>query len=376
MRSIPSIGPSITRKEVRLVKKAVKHGWYENRNIYLEKFCYEIMNHTNKQFSIPTSHGTSAIHLALLSLGIGPGDEVIVPDISWVASATPILYVGAKPVFVDIEEDYWCISPASVEKAISDNTKAIIVVNLFGNMANYNWLKEISNKYSIPLIEDAAESIGATYNSKNAGSFGDISIFSFNATKLVMAGQGGILLTDNEEIYTKAKLFQHHGINKEKNARYYWSTVLGYNYNWTNIQAALALAQFSRLENFINKRKKIYNWYCEGLQNIDGITLNQERKNSSSSFWVITIIVDESYKKPKEYIEEKLKDYRIDARPFFYPMSSMPPFKTYVNTSTVMKKNSVAYNISPFGISLPSGHNLKKREVKYVCKSIKEILSK
>ena len=371
---IPSIGPSITQKEIDAVTEAAIVGWHENMSLYIDRFIEKFSAFTGKSYCLPTSHGTSAIHLALMGLNIGPGDEVIVPDVTWVASASPIVYIGAKPVFVDIDPKNWCILPEAFEKAISEKTKAVMVVDLFGNIPEMDQILAIAKKHNIFVIEDAAEAIGAEFRKQPAGTFGDIGVFSFNGTKLVMAGQGGMLITDNKEIYERCKLLCHHGIDKSHDARYYWSNEIGYNYNWSNIQASLALAQLSRLDEFVNKRRKIFSWYKERLSDIEGLQLNFEASDVKNTYWITVGIVSNRYKMKKEMIQESFKAYNIDVRPFFYPLSSMPPFIKYCQGSDMKKNNPTTYSISEYGICFPSGHDLTEDNVDYVCKCFRKIL--
>lgn len=374
--SIPSAGPSITDKEIELVTEAVKYGWYEDRNMHIDQFINEFSSYTGMKYCLPTCNCTSAIHLAMIALDIGPGDEVIVPDITWVASASPIHYVGAKPVFVDIDKDDWCISPESFENAITEKTKAVVVVDLLGNMPQMDKIKKIAKKYKIPIIEDAAEGIGAEYKGKKAGTFGDISVFSFNATKLIIAGQGGMIATNNKNYYDKCKLFLHHGIDFDREGKYYWSYEIGYNYQWTNIQAALALAQLRRIDEIIEVKRQLKRWYEEKLCDVKGISLNYEAEDVRNTFWIVTAVISPKYELQKEQIIEKSKKYNIDIRPFFYPVSLMPPYMPDCEGKDMAKINPVSYEISPYGICLPSAMSLTESDIDYVCNCLKKILLK
>ena len=373
-KQYPSAGPSITQNEIDLVTEAVTKGWYDDRNYHTEQFINEFKKIIKREYVLPCSNCTAAIHLALLALGIKKGDEVIVPDITWVASVAPIIYVGAKPVFVDISEDNWCISPSSIRNSITNKTKAIIVVGLYGNMPDMTSIIDIARENNLFIIEDAAESLGAKFKNEPSGSFGDISVFSFNATKIAVAGQGGVLATNNKEIYDIAKLYSHHGMDKYTDQTTFWSLKIGYNYQWTNIQAALALAQIRRLEELTNSRRKIFEWYKDGLSNVKGIRLNGEDKNIHNTYWVVTIIVDMSYKINKEQMLAYFRKNFIDCRPFFYPVSSMPAYKDY-KIDNVEIINSNSYRLSNSGISMPSAANLKKNDIKYICKIFKQMLS-
>jgi perosamine synthetase len=343
---------------------------------YLDNFSELVRKQSNRKYCLPVSHGTAALHLSMLALEIGPGDEVIVPDITWVASASCAKYVGAKLRFADIDPKTWCICPKSAAKLINKKTKAIMVVNLFGTMAPIDELLALCRKHSIALVEDAAESLGATYKSKPSGSFGDISILSFNATKLAMAGQGGALLTDNLELFKRAQLYSAHGIDKSINGRYYWSHVLGYNYRWTNIQAALAISQLSRLPKLLAYKLRVFGWYREFLNKESNICLNHVPRNTTASYWQVVAELKNGYAINKEIVESEMKKYGTDIRPFFYPLSSMPPFQADVKGLNMRKQNPVTYDVSERAICLPSSFAMKKADVKYVCEKLIQTLKR
>jgi perosamine synthetase len=373
-RRIPSAGPSITEKEVALVTEAVRDGWYENMSRHLDQFVEEFTTFTGVEYCLPTANCTSAIHLTLMALEVGPGDEVIVPDISWVATAAPVAYVGADVVLVDIDPNTWCISPESFERAITERTRAVIAVGLVGNLPDMDTIQAIAERHGIAVVEDAAESMGATYKGRKAGTLGRIGVYSFNATKIAIAGQGGMLVTDDEVVYDRVKSLAHHGIDKSPGARYYWSHEIGYNYTWTNIQAALALAQLRRLDELVDAKRQAHAWYRSGLQDLGSVRLNYEPKDVRSTFWLNVAFVDPGLGIGKEELQERFKPYGIDARPFFYPISSMPPYSGYSGGRDMRTVNPVAYGLSPFGICLPSSFSLTEDDAAYVCDSLKEIL--
>ena len=227
---IPSAGPSLTEAEAKLAHDAVLTGWYENRNEYLNKFIDKYAALTQRKFVLPTSHATAALHLALLSLGIGKGDEVIIADTSWIAPASAITYVGATPVFADIDADTWCLSPASLEKNITERTKAVIVVDTYGSMPRMREILATAKKHKLFVIEDSAEALGSTYRGKPAGSFGDISIMSFNATKITTAGQGGVFATNSKKLNDAAGRLTRHGMVPYTPNRTFWADSIGFNY--------------------------------------------------------------------------------------------------------------------------------------------------
>jgi perosamine synthetase len=374
MKHISSAGPSITQSEIDLVSEAIKFGWQDKMSFYIDEFVREFKEYIGIKYCLPTAHCTDAIHLAMLSLDIGPGDEVIVPDLTWVASVSPVLYVGAKPVFADIDPVSWCLTAESIKRCITYKTKAVVVVDLLGNMPQWNEIKELCEKYQIHIIEDAAEGLGASYMGQQAGTFGDISLFSFNATKLIMSGQGGALCTNDHALFQKAKLFSHHGIDKSISGKYFWSTVLGYNYNWTNIQAALALAQLRRIDQLKKYKKWLFEAYSKRLEHIPGIFISSAQKNVDPSHWITAVILDPQYGMKKEYVIQKFSEKNIDLRPMFYPVSSMPPFQGYLTHVDMSGINNNAYSISEYGVCLPNGNNLNECDVARVCDVLIELL--
>lgn len=374
MRKITSAGPSITQSEIDLVSEAIREGWQDKMSLYIDQFVTEFSEYIGVKYCLPTAHCTDAIHLGMLALGIGAGDEVIVPDLTWVASVTPVLYVGATPVFADVDPDSWCITAESIEQRITARTKAVVVVDLLGNMPEWFEIRDLCHRHGILIIEDAAESLGATYEGKQAGGFGEVSLFSFNATKLIMSGQGGAFCTNDPDLYKKAKLHSHHGIDKTLTGKYYWSNVLGYNYNWTNLQAALALAQLRRIEELIDYKKWLFREYEKGLGGIEGIQLSAAKTNVDPTYWISVAIVDPRYGMNKEELVRRFVEYQIDMRPLFYPVSSMPPFQPSVADKKISEVNPITYKLSEYGVCLPNGNNLSVEDVKYVCAAFQEIL--
>ena len=258
MERIPVAGPWITQLEIDYVTDAVTNAWYANANMYHARFEAAFAAYVGRTYAMALPSCTSAIHLSLLALGVGAGDEVIIPEITWIASAEPILYIGAKPVFVDVLEDTWCLDPQKVEEAITPKTKAIIVVHIYGNLCNMHEIMAIAKKHNLVVLEDAAEALGSEYYGKKAGSIADAGVFSFHGTKTMTTGEGGILVTNNEAIYEKAKILNDHGRNvKDPENKMFWMRDYGYKYKMSNLQAALGCAQISRIEELINKKREI-----------------------------------------------------------------------------------------------------------------------
>src|SRR3990167_4145471 len=237
---IPITQPSITDVEIRSVNQAIRHGWGKNAYSYISKFETEFANYIGVKYAMTTSSCTGALHLAMLSLGIKSCMEVIVPDITWAATVFPISYVGAKPIFVDIDKNTWCLDPAQIEKQINSKTKAIIPVHLYGHPADMDAINKIARRYNLYVIEDAAESIGAEYKGHKTGSLADIAVFSFHGTKTLTTGEGGMFLTNNRKIYERAKFLNNLAKSPDK---IFWNLEIGYKYLMSDIQASLGLAQ-------------------------------------------------------------------------------------------------------------------------------------
>lgn len=361
---IPSTGPSITKKEVAYVTQAAKDGWNKNYIKYVSLFEKKLAHYVGRKYALATSSCTGALHLSYLSLGLKRGDEVIVPNITWIATVEPLYWIGAKPIYVDIKSDTWCIDSDKIEKAITKKTKAIIVVDLYGHVAEMKKILRIARKYKLKIIEDAAEAIGSEYFNKKAGSFGDISCFSFHGSKTLVTGEGGMLLTNNRDVIKKAQYFNDHCKDPKK---IFWNLGIGYKYKMSNFQAACGLAQLERIEELIEKKRKIFSWYKKRLFNIPGLQLNTEHLHNKNTYWMVTVVFDKKYKINKEEIMKEFIKYNIQVRPFFYPLSILPIIKRNVNTP-------VSYDIASRAINLPCGQSITEKEVKYVCDSLLKIL--
>jgi len=360
---ILTAGPSITEKEISYVTDAVTNGWNDQWNKYIIELEKQFAKYIGVKHAIATSSCTGAMHLALKGLDIGEGDEVIVPEITWIATAAAVTYVGAKPIFVDIERDSWGIDPESITNAITQKTKAIMPVHLYGGMAEMETIMDIAHKNNLFVVEDAAPSLGATYNGKKSGSFGDAAAFSFQGAKIMTTGEGGMFLTDDSQIFKKVSKIADQGRSYTKQL---WNDEIGFKYKISNIQAALGLAQLERLDNLVDKKRQIFSWYYERLKNIDGISLNYEREKCRNTYWMTTIVLEKDFGISRDEFMEKLKEWNVDCRPVFYPLSHMPMFE--------QNHNENADWFSKRGINLPSGHNLVEDEINYICNVIKEIL--
>lgn len=359
--------PSITKLEIEYVNDAIRNGWGPNCYDYINKFEKLFPEYLGSKFGLATSSCTGAIHLALMAIGVKAGDEVIVPESTWIASVEPILYIGAKPVFVDVLKDTWCIDPNEIEKAITNKTKAIIPVHLYGNVCEMDEIMEIASKYKLKVLEDAAEGLGSEYKGQKCGSIGDVGVFSFHGTKTMSTGEGGIICTNNEKIYSKVAILNDHG-RDPKIRKTFWMKNYGYKYKMSNLQAAMGCAQIKRLEELVNKKRMVFSWYKECFKNVNGIQLNKEQDYVINSYWMPTLV----FKDTKDFDRDRLINFlskkNIDSRPFFYPLSSLPMFND-------KPKNKTAYKIGYRGINLPSHNSLKKSEVNYIVKQIINFLN-
>jgi perosamine synthetase len=359
--------PSITDLEISYVNDAIRNGWGEKCYDYIHRFERSFSEYEGTKYALATSSCTGAIHLALMAMGITAGDEVIVPELTWIASVEPVLYIGAKPVFVDVLEDTWCIDPQKIKKSITPKTRAIIVVHLYGNVCEMNEIMKIANEHNLMVLEDAAEGLGSEYRGGKAGSIAHAGVFSFHGTKTLTTGEGGILVTNNEFIYERAKVLNDHGRDqKDPDYKVYWMRNYGYKYKISNLQAALGVAQLERLEELIEKKRLIFSWYSDLLKDVP-CRMNPENSYTKNSYWLPTVIFEKSLQFNRDDFFAMMKANNIDNRPFFYPLSSLPMFNK-------INENIVAYDIFSRGINLPSYYDITKEDVVKVCNILKEYL--
>lgn len=365
-------GPSITTKEIDYVTQAIRTAWYDQANVFHDRFEKAFAEYLGLRHAVALPSCTSALHLALLALGIGPGDEVIVPEITWIATAAPVRYVGATPVFADVDPQTWCLAPDSFKTAITKRTKAVIPVDLYGNMPEMSAIRDIARRHRLAIIEDAAEAIGSEYFDQKAGSLGDVGVFSFHGSKTLTTGEGGMLVTDRSELHERVLFLRDHG--RDPQGRAFWNTAVGYKYKMSSMQAALGLAQLERVGTLVRRKRQIFHWYQKELRNVPHVTLNCENSHVRNSYWMVTVLVDRSLQLEKEEIIRLLREKGIDCRPIFYPLSSLPAFETESAGKQYDRRNPVSYRLSPFGVNLPSSLEITKREVQKVCATFKRIV--
>jgi perosamine synthetase len=372
MERIPVSGPWITEKEIHYVTDAVTNAWYSKANVYHERFEKAFADYVGVPFAIALPSCTSAIHLSLLSLGVGPGDEVIVPEITWIATAAPITYVGATPVFADIDPKTWCLSVPSLRGALSPRTKVVIPVDLYGNIPEMDAIRAVAEEACIAVVEDAAQAIGSEYKGKKAGSFGDTGVFSFHGSKTLTTGEGGMLLTYNEDIYERALFLRDHG--RRPGDKSFFNTEVAHKYKMSSLQAALGLAQLERIEELACRKREIFSWYEDELSDADGVTLNYQRPDTQSCYWMVTVLLDYRMGIGKDRLVREMDEMNIDCRPFFWPLSSLPAYAALRQAEQARQRNPISYQISPYAINLPSGFNMTLEKVRYVSESLKKIV--
>jgi perosamine synthetase len=365
---IEMAAPSITQLEIDTVIDCMENGW-SNYN-YVEEFERLFAKYHNRKYSLMTPNCTSALHLLLLGLGIGEGDEVIVPECTWIASAAPISYTGARPIFCDIEISSWCISPQSVEKMITPNTKAIIAVDLFGNMPNMDVLTTIASRHKIHLIEDSAEAVGSVYYGKKAGSFGVGSVFSFHRTKTICTGEGGMLLIDDDELFSKCQIYRDHG--RGPHTKPYFNEAITPKYMPFNLQASLGYAQFKRIDELIGRKREMFYRFRKNLSDLSEIHLNPEPEGIQNGAWTTAAVFTSEIGITKESAIKRLGELGTPIRPFFYPLSSIPAYDGHQENG--MRDAPNAYDISSRGINFPCAYSVTDTQIDFISEKVRTLI--
>jgi len=357
--------PSITEKEVEYATDAARNGWGERCYEYINRFEELFRQHLGVKYAIATSSCTGALHMGMAALGVGPGDEVIMADTNWIATVSPIVHLGAKPVFVDILPDSWCLDPDLVEQAITPRTKAIVAVHLYGNLCDMDRLLAIGEKHGIPVIEDAAEAIGSIYHGKRAGSIGKFGTFSFHGTKTLTTGEGGMFVTNDAELYEHVLTLSNHGRARGQ-TKQFWPDMIGFKYKMSNIQAAIGCGQMERIDELITAKRRIFTGYRELLKDLP-VRMNPEKTGTVNGFWMPNFVVDDGLPFDREKLLVAFKERNIDGRVFFWPLSSLPMFDP-------QPENIISYSIYHRACNLPSYHDLDDIDIERVCNVIHKCL--
>ncbi|MDP7269242.1 MAG: DegT/DnrJ/EryC1/StrS family aminotransferase [Pirellulales bacterium] len=353
--------------EVRYATDAATDGWGENCYAYIDRFEKEFASHLGVRHAISTSSCTGALHMGMAALGIGRGDEVILADSNWIATAAPIFHLGAQPVFVDILSESWCLDPHLVEKAITPRTKAIVAVHLYGNLCEMDELLSIGAKHGVPVIEDAAEAIGSIYRGRRAGSMGNFGTFSFHGTKTITTGEGGMFVTNDPELYDRMLTLSNHGRDRNE-AKQFWPEKIGFKYKMSNIQAAVGCAQLERVDHLVNRKREIFQYYRDQVSEIPGGLTNPEPEGTRIGAWMPSAVFPDESGITRERLLAAFHADNIDARVFFWPLSSLPFFKA-------KPENIFAYGIPGRAINLPSYHDMTVEDLGRVASCLRKVYS-
>lgn len=357
---IPIAEPLLGEEELNNVIEAIKSGWISSRGKYIPEFEEKFVRYCGVSHGIATSNGTVALHLALVALGIGSGDEVIIPTLTFIATANAVSYTGAIPVFADSHPDYWCLDPEKIEERVTVRTRAIIPVHLYGHPCDMDPIMDIAKRHNLYVVEDAAEAHGAEYKDRKVGSFGDIACFSFFGNKILTTGEGGMCLTDNEHLAERMMILRDHGMNPN---RKYWHDVIGFNYRMTNMQAAIGVAQIGKVEGIIARKREVAGIYNSLFNGVDGVALSTEMPWARHVYWMYSILVQDDFGMDRNDLMNKLQTEGIETRPVFYPVHIMPPYKK-------SESIAVAEDLSRRGICLPSTVNLTAEQIEYIVDTI------
>jgi len=346
--------PSITELEVRYATDAAANGWGDRCYDYIHRFEAAFAAHLGSRFAVATSSCTGALHLGMAALGIGDGDEVILADTNWIASVSPIVHLGATPVFVDIRPDTWCVDPDLIERSITPRTKAILAVHLYGNLCDMDRLLALGERHGIPVIEDAAEAIGSQYYGRRAGSMGRFGAFSFHGTKTITTGEGGMFVTSDADLYERVLTLSNHGRARSQ-TKQFWPDMVGFKFKMSNVQAAMGCAQLERIDDLVSRKRAIFHAYRDRLSDLPMVRMNPDDGNIVNGAWMPTVVFDKDSAVTRERMQAAFKDENIDARVFFHPLSGLPMFKPEPG-------NVNAWDIPGRSINLPSFHDMTDGE--------------
>jgi len=364
---IPVAAPMLIGNEKKYVLDCLKSTWISSTGKYLEGFETAFAKFCGVKHAISCCNGTAALHLSLKALGVGPGDEVLVPTLTFVATANAVAYCGARPVFVDSDPRTWNLDHTLLQSMISPRTKGIVVVHLYGYPAAMQDILAIADRHGLFVLEDAAEAHGAKYNRRPVGSLGKVATFSFYGNKILTSGEGGMVVTNDDSLASMVRLLNNQGMDP---ARRYWFPIIGYNYRMTNIAAAIGLAQLEKVKWHMKRRQEIARWYQKALQTVEGVSWQLEISGTKSANWMFSILLDDTIQDSRDEVIKYLAKCGIETRPVFYPIHMLPPYRTSSRRNSL----PVAERIGLRGISLPTWAGLRLEDVEYVCRKLVEHL--
>ncbi len=363
---IPVFEPSLGDKELAYVVDCVKSTWVSSLGEYVTRFEEEFAAFCGVQHGVAVANGTVALHLALATLGVGPGDEVIVPTLTFVATANAVHYTGATPVLVDSEPDTWNMDPAAVAAAVTPRTRAIIPVHVYGHPVDMAPILETAQRHGLFVVEDAAEAHGAEYRGRRVGSLGHVGCFSFYGNKIITTGEGGMLVTDDAELARRAAFLKDHAMPPDQR---YWHPEVGFNYRLTNLQAALGVAQMERIEALIARKREQAALYNRLLADVPGLTRPPEAPWAKNVYWMYSVLVEDEYGVSRDELMARLRERGIDSRPFFHPIHILPPYRTEA-------RFPVAEELARKGLNLPSAATLTDEQIHFICDALRGIVKR
>ena len=358
MYKIPVYQPFLAGNEKKYVNECIDSTWISSRGRFVSEFEKGFAEYTGVKYAASVCNGTAALHVALVSLGIGPGDEVIVPTLTYISAVNAITYTGATPVFVDSLESTWQMDPDDVLRKITPKTRALMVVHLYGHPCDMDQLVSIAKEHGLFLVEDCAEAFGSLYKSRHVGTFGDIATYSFFGNKTITTGEGGMVVTNDETLHDRVVHFKGQGLAKH---RQYWHDVIGYNYRMTNICAAIGLAQLEQANDFLARKRQLATQYKDGLQGLP-LTVHGESDDVRHSYWMVSVLVEEP--EQREPLRDALAKAGIETRPLFFPVHTMPMY------AQKFQRHLVAESIGWRGINLPSWPMLNLSDIQAVITGI------
>ncbi len=358
--------PDLSGAEEKYVLECLRTNWISSRGRFIGDFEARVAASTKRKHAVATCNGTVALHLALMGLGVHEGDEVIVPSLTYIATANAVAYCGATPVFADSDPETWCMSPQSVARLIGPRTKGIIPVHLYGHPADMEPLLMLAKEHGLWVVEDCAEAQGATYDGQPVGSFGTTGMFSFFGNKIITTGEGGMVVTNDDALAERYRLLRGQGMDP---SRRYWHPVIGFNYRMTNIQAAIGLAQMERIDQLVADRKRVAGWYAERLQSVPGLTLPPWTKRVENVFWLYSVLMRD--KGTRDQLMALLAEADIETRPFFYPIHTFPMYRECRSDNGC----PVASDLSSRGLNLPTASYLQESDIEVIASAVRTRLA-
>lgn len=358
---IPVAEPDITPEDVGKVAECCASGWVSGISPYVDQFEKRFAEWNDNKYGVATGSGTTALHLALAALDLPKRSEVIMPSFTMIATANACHYLGLKPVFCEVDPYTWCMSPLSVEMAVTEKTSAIMPVHVYGYPCDMSRIMEIAWNHDLKVVEDCAEAHGAEFKRKRVGTFGDVGCYSFYANKIITTGEGGMIVTDDEELAEKMKWLRAHAFGRH--GKHYWHEDIGYGYRMGGLQASLGLSQMDRIDYYIEKRR-INAWIYKNFLKDSKLPMSIEREGCKNVYWMFSVLLPEKQRKP---VMDHLEKKGIETRTFFYPLHDLPPYKTE-------EKLPITHCISEKGINLPSGNKLGQEQIEYVCENLLEVV--